>query len=43
MMRVKPNVSFKRLEFIRLVDSEVVAPFDLKSSVKVSPKQAAEQ
>ncbi len=43
MMRVKPNVSFKRLEFIRLVDSEVVAPFDLKSTVKVSPKQAAEQ
>lgn len=43
IMRVIPNVSFEKLEYVRLVDSAVIAPFDSKSNVKVLPKQAVQQ
>ncbi|MBO39181.1 MAG: rod shape-determining protein MreC [Rhodospirillaceae bacterium] len=43
IMRVKPNVSFQKLEYIRLVDSAVIAPFESRSSVKGLPKKAAQQ
>ena len=42
VMRVRPNVNFQKLEYIRLLDSAVITPFDSKPSVKVVPKQAAE-
>ena len=42
IMRVKPNVRFQKLEYIRLVDSALNAPFDSKPSVKASP-QAMQQ
>jgi len=40
IMRVKPKVNFQKLEYIRLVDSAVIAPFKSKSSIKGLPKQA---
>lgn len=43
IMRVKPNVRFQKLEYIRLVDSAINSPFDSKPSVKFAPKQATQQ
>ena len=43
IMRVKPYVKFQKLEYIRLVDSAMSAPFDSKPSVKVGPQQATQQ
>jgi rod shape-determining protein MreC len=42
IMRVKPNVRFQKLEYIRLVDSAMNAPFDSKPRIKVGPKQATQ-
>ena len=43
IMRVKPKVSFQKLEYLRLVDSAIIAPFKSKSSIKSLPKQAVQK
>lgn len=41
IMRVKPNVSFDQLEFVRLIDFAAVSPVVPQEEIAVPPKKAA--